>query len=136
MRRQGIDLEEHYVHESSPVRALVKELKVSDSGINQATLPRILRNLQKVKKKRVHNRDIREDNYKGGLLVDFGSSWTEPHCILDAMRPAEAMLCKDDDYGQFDIMAEDKHLQPTVRGLPNEGYCMKLRSWSVKIQSI
>ena len=115
---EEIDLNEGHFDGPSPgVRALVKELKASDSGVNQASLCRIPRDIHEMNRRGVYNQNTRAANYVGGELVDFESAMTEPHCILDGMGSIGATLRKGDDLGLFDNMVEEEGLERKVRAL-------------------
>ncbi|PHH91465.1 hypothetical protein CDD83_366 [Cordyceps sp. RAO-2017] len=109
-----------------PVRAMVKELACGESGVDAKSAGRILRDIRQLNRLKIYNRDIRKDNFRGGKLVDFGSSWTEPHCFLEADED-EAAETKAEDLVMFDEMVAMEALRTDVRALPNWQYCSKLR---------
>ncbi len=69
-------------------------------------------------------RDIREDNYRGGKLVDFSVAWTAPHIML-------SNILYDEEIGwelsSFDRMIKDSNISTWVRATPNKEYIRKLR---------
>ena len=66
-------------------RAIVKDLASPDIGVNQKSLKKILSGIVTLNRQQIYNMDIRLDNYREGKIVDFGSSWTEPHRLLDLL---------------------------------------------------
>jgi hypothetical protein len=111
------------------VRAIVKDLVLEDTGVNRRSLGKILRNIRTLNRLGIYNKDIRAENFKGGRLVDFGSSWTEPHCILSALDEEEARDSRLEDLVRFDEMVTEEGITTDVRAMPNLDYCQKLRSW-------
>ncbi|KAL2272081.1 hypothetical protein FJTKL_10989, partial [Diaporthe vaccinii] len=68
--------------EGSPVRALVKEYIERDLDLDLRTMNGMLKDIWFLNRHKCLNRDIKRDNYRDGLLVDFGCAWTEPHCLI------------------------------------------------------
>jgi hypothetical protein len=114
---------------ATEVRAIVKDVAPEDTGVNAKTLGMILRDLRFLNKLKIYNRDVRAENFRGGKLVDFGSSWTEPHCILECFNRENARDARGEDLVMFDDMIEDEEIKTEVRATPNTDYCRKLRSW-------
>ncbi|KAK3379014.1 kinetochore Sim4 complex subunit FTA2-domain-containing protein [Lasiosphaeria ovina] len=119
----------------SPARAVLKEFIDSEEdeaagAMDIAMLKTILKNIRALNREGILHRDIRPSNFKAGLLVDFGSAWTQPHCVVDAVpaHVAEDWRCLD--LCMFDQMVEDLGFTADdVRGMPNPDYLCKLRSW-------
>lgn len=59
---------------------------------------------------RIYNMDIRLGNYRDGKIVDFGSSWTAPHALLDALDDRGARVSKLADRVMFDEMVRDEEI--------------------------
>ncbi|KAJ4328225.1 hypothetical protein N0V84_001265 [Fusarium piperis] len=110
-------------------RAIVKDFVPGDSGVNDKSASKILRNIRALNREKIYNRDIRVDNFRNGQLVDFGSSWTEPHALMDALSARDVRGQKASDLALFDDMIEEEGIATKVRALPNSEYCSKLRSW-------
>ncbi|KAK2591286.1 hypothetical protein QQS21_011038 [Conoideocrella luteorostrata] len=91
-------------------RAIVKDIAPTDTGVNSDSLERILRNLTRLNKQGIYNMDIRKDNYCAGRLVDFGSSWTEPHMILDACNARQSYASRAADRAMFDEMVREEEI--------------------------
>lgn len=111
------------------VRAIVKDLALSHTSVNSRNVRAALERVRKLNELQIYNRDIRAENFVGGKLVDFGSSWTEPHVILNALEPDEAEDSRLEDLVMFDDMIEEEDIKtrPAVRALANVEYRKKLR---------
>ncbi|KAI8710492.1 hypothetical protein NCS52_01566300 [Fusarium sp. LHS14.1] len=118
LQSRDIDLEAHQVdpeyQRATPggyrPRAIVKDLASADPGVNQDNLYQILGDIVRLNSQRVFNMDIRLDNYRDGKLVDFGSSWTEPHILLDALDEEAADESRSADRTKFSQMLEDEKI--------------------------
>ena len=140
LEQSGIDLEEDCLDDDGgswspeptrrlrPVRAIVKELASQDSGVNSKTLAKILRDIKELNRLEIYNRDILKDNFKDGMLVDFRSSWTEPHCFMHSADKEEPREMRLGDLVMFDNMVELEGFKTRVRARPNWRYRSKLRS--------
>ncbi|KAI0899585.1 kinetochore Sim4 complex subunit FTA2-domain-containing protein [Annulohypoxylon nitens] len=117
--------------EGSPIRAIVKEYIEDETEFNQKNCEEMLKKLRRLNRWRIFHGDIRQGNYKNGLLVDFGSAWTEPHCIMKNVSKDTAEKWKEADMTKFDEMlkGEGIHLSKDMRVLPNLKYRKMLRSW-------
>lgn len=93
-------------------RAIVKDIASANAGVGEKNLSKILRGIWALNRLRIYNMDIRLDNYRDGRIVDFGSSWTEPHALLDALGDTAAEDSKLADRVMFDQMVRDE-------GIPN-----------------
>jgi hypothetical protein len=91
-----------------PLRAIVKKLGVGGTGVTARRQAKLCRDLQQLHKLRIFNRDVRADNYQDGLLVDFGSSITEPHIIFDAFEQHNKDYVYSMDVGQYKGMLDDE----------------------------
>lgn len=116
--------------EGSPVRVLVKEYIEDDIVIDVSIFTRILKGIKWLNRHGVLNHDIHLANFKGGLLVDFGSSWTrKPHCLWDNMPQQKLKALERTDLIKFQEMANAEGFGAKVRAIPNKAY-MKLRTES------
>ncbi|KAK3381760.1 kinetochore Sim4 complex subunit FTA2-domain-containing protein [Podospora didyma] len=145
LEEMGIDLWENYPEdheyraqaEGSPVRAIVKDFIETapdhdDNSLDLRTLKVILKNVRALNKHGILHRDIRAPNFKAGLLVDFGSAWTKPHCIMAVVPASVSEEWEWDDLADFDEMVEEEGFSlASVRALPNTSYLKRLRSWKV-----
>jgi len=140
LRGRNIDLEADQVdpeyQRSSPggyrPRAIVKDLASADPGVNQDNLYQILRDIVRLNSQRVFNMDIRLDNYRDGKLVDFGSSWTEPHILLDALDEEAADESRLADRTKFSQMVEDEKI-PNPKKIIIDVHRMRLRPRRVRV---
>jgi hypothetical protein len=137
LEKKGIDLWEFGPKDATrqevitnfPVRAIIKELVEDGPGVDRKTVRATLANIRELNKMKIYHRDVRAENFRGGLFLDFGSAWAEPHCILDAMNKREAEEERGGDLVLFDEMVESEQINTPVRALPNLDFRMKLRSW-------
>ncbi|KAI0110367.1 kinetochore Sim4 complex subunit FTA2-domain-containing protein [Nemania sp. FL0031] len=118
--------------EGSPVRAIVKEFVGGTSSLRLRTCKHMLKSLRLLNEYGLIVRDIKADNYKAGLLIDFGSAWTIPHCILEWAPKHVANAWGGVDPVRFDEMLQDHNMSFRLRALPNMKYQMKLRSWKLR----
>jgi hypothetical protein len=111
-------------------RAIVKEIASSDSGVNSKSIRKILSKVITMNKAGIYNMDIRIDNFRDGKIVDFGSSWTEPHALLDSLSQDAALESKIADRVMFDQMVEEEEIEN--RGEVKALHPMRLRSQSIR----
>ncbi|KAJ0129827.1 hypothetical protein V3481_019045 [Fusarium oxysporum f. sp. vasinfectum] len=107
-------------------RAIVKDLASSNSGITSTTIRKILSKVVLMNKAGIYNMDIRIGNFCDGQLVDFGSSWTEPHALLASLSREAAAESKLADRVMFDHMVENEELKNC--GEVKAIHSMRLRS--------
>ncbi|KAK7962470.1 uncharacterized protein PG986_003295 [Apiospora aurea] len=109
------------------VRAIVKDMAPESSGVTARSLTKVLRRVRALNRLNIFNRDIRLENFRGGLLVDFGSSWTKPHIVLDALGAVDKRDSLLEDLVMFDDMVAEGDIKTRLKALPNLEYCEKLR---------
>lgn len=111
------------------VRAIVKDLASNNPGVETKKLKTVLARIKALNKHQIYNRDIRLDNFRDGQLVDFGTSWTEPHALLDALDEQAASGFRLADKVQFDRMLTDEEIQNPewIRAMTNRVYRKRLR---------
>ncbi len=122
--------------QKAPVRCLVKEYIESEVSFSREMIPKMLRNLKFLHKYGIVHRDIRETNYREGLLVDFSTALTVPHYLLDVKlgynQLEEIYDYEVEDGYAFDNMIDewsaDNGIQIWQRFLPNFRYRKCLRS--------
>ncbi|KAI1348658.1 kinetochore Sim4 complex subunit FTA2-domain-containing protein [Xylaria sp. FL0043] len=119
--------------EGSPVRAIVKELIASDPVVDEKLLHKMLKGIKWINKHNVLVGDVRLDNYKGGVLVDFGMAWTKPHCRWAALPDFQKKDVHRLDEIQFQEMLDDMGLEDNIRSTPNSDYKEKLRKSKIKL---
>ncbi|RTE75437.1 hypothetical protein BHE90_010098 [Fusarium euwallaceae] len=91
-------------------RAIVKDLASADPSIDQDNLKQIIGDIARLNSQPIFNMDIRLDNYRDGKLVGFGSSWTEPHILLDALDDKAADESRLADRTKFGQMLKDEKI--------------------------
>ncbi|KAK8016218.1 hypothetical protein PG993_014407 [Apiospora rasikravindrae] len=109
------------------VRAIVKDMAPETSGVATRSLTKVLRKVRALNQLDIFNRDIRLENFRGGLLVDFGSSWTKPHIVLDALGAVDKRDSLLEDLVMFDDMIAEENIKTRLKALPNLEYREKLR---------
>ncbi|RFU28936.1 hypothetical protein B7463_g7382, partial [Scytalidium lignicola] len=110
-------------------RAIVKDLASSETGVNEKSLRKILRDITMLNRQQIYNMDIRLDNYRDGQIVDFGSSWTEPHSLLNALDDREAYDSKLADRVMFDQMVRDEDI-------PNPKNILAMHRMTLRSQNV
>lgn len=100
-----------------PIRALVKEFIPSEEPLDlkKRSVRRMVSDLRKLHGIGVHPRDVRARNYRGGLLVDFGSALTEPSCVLNVLPEWQVKAEKEGDLEAFDKMIKELGIRTSVR---------------------
>jgi len=113
-----------------PFRALVKDLVETDPEITDKLLKSMLRELRALHSLKVYVMDISWQNYKGGHLVDFSSSFTEPHCMFrrDVRARFEIGQFRNQDFYDFDEMVKELGIQTTAKARKDEETMAKLRT--------
>ncbi|KAI8396401.1 hypothetical protein FOFC_20949 [Fusarium oxysporum] len=107
-------------------RAIVKDLASSNSGITSKSIRKILSGVVSMNKAGIYNMNIRTGNFCDGQLVDFGSSWTEPHTLLASLNREAAVEARLADRVMFDHMVENAELEN--RGEVKAIHSMQLRA--------
>ncbi|KAI1198648.1 kinetochore Sim4 complex subunit FTA2-domain-containing protein [Nemania serpens] len=123
LEKDGVDLGSRTISkelrppsfDTNLVRAIVKDFEPRPSGLNSNNVRQALRRLKRLNEIQVYNRDIRGENFRGGYLIDFGSSQTEPHCLLDTLNEDEAEAKKEEDMIMFDEAVIEDKVKTTVR---------------------
>ncbi|KAI1181438.1 kinetochore Sim4 complex subunit FTA2-domain-containing protein [Nemania serpens] len=122
-RKEGIDLGTNVIDKGLRralggdlrARAIVKDLETGDSGLNKDNIGQAWRNVSLLNSLGIYNRDVRADNFMNRRIVDFGSSWTEPHVILDAADVDEAREQRLIDCSKFDEMTEVEGIKTSLK---------------------
>ncbi|KAH6969280.1 kinetochore Sim4 complex subunit FTA2-domain-containing protein [Fusarium avenaceum] len=92
-------------------RAIVKDIASANTGVSSTSVRRILKRVVSMNMAGIYNMDIRIDNFRDGKLVDFGSSWTEPHVLLNSLNPEAALESKIADRVMFEQMVEEEEIE-------------------------
>lgn len=96
-------------------RAIVKDLETGDSGLNKNNIGQAWRNISLLNSLGIYNRVVRADNFMNCRIIDFGSSWTEPHVILDSADVDEAREQRLIDCSKFDKMMEMEGIKTRLK---------------------
>lgn len=135
----------------TPLRALLKDWVEEGTGrFEPGMVRKMMRELKSMHSVGIMNRDIKENNYLGGKLFDFGLAWTVPHERVTTLQ--ESVAANDEDAAKsrkeldfelgcdedsFDLMVDEWNLwnekktgfRIWQRFLPNFDYYSALRSW-------
>jgi hypothetical protein len=65
----------------------------------------------------IYNRDVRADNFRDGLLVDFGSSVTGPDIILQKFDEDKLRETSLEDGAMFEDMLDNENIPRKVDAL-------------------
>ncbi|KAJ3562994.1 hypothetical protein NPX13_g8354 [Xylaria arbuscula] len=81
----------------SPVRALVKEYIEEDVDLEERALKTMLKGVKLMNRNKILINDVHARNFRAGYLLDFGLSWTQPHCLWNnfSRQRMEAFLKAD-----------------------------------------
>lgn len=93
------------------------------------------KDLRRINKMGIYNRDIKESNYKGGLLIDFSSAMTMPHYIFQTRPQWQVDRIKRLDLLDFDEMVKVSNIKTWERATRNREYLQKLRPRPAEVQS-
>ncbi|KAI1121638.1 kinetochore Sim4 complex subunit FTA2-domain-containing protein [Nemania abortiva] len=93
--------------EGSPARALVKEYIEEDVTMDERTVKRIAKSIKWMNRNKILVVDILPRNFKGGYLLDFGTSWTWPHCIWRYIPPHRMRSLVTIDIVRLEELVED-----------------------------
>lgn len=117
---------------SRPIRSIVKKLASSDPGITYKTIKTIRKDIQDLNGLEVYNTDIRKHNFCDGKLVDFGSSMTEPHCLITPENRFLSKQSRDGDMGMLEDVVDEAGILVQWRRSENQEYKRKLRNTSIR----
>ncbi|KAI0110421.1 kinetochore Sim4 complex subunit FTA2-domain-containing protein [Nemania sp. FL0031] len=93
--------------EGSPARALVKEYIEDDAQIDKRAVKRMATAIKWMNRNNILIADIHPRNFKNGYILDFGSSWTKPHCLWQRMSRQKLPALLRIDSVRFKEMVED-----------------------------
>ncbi|KAI0533325.1 kinetochore Sim4 complex subunit FTA2-domain-containing protein [Xylaria digitata] len=129
LRKEGIDSDQQLLdrelHESlggdTRVRAIVKQFERKPIKVHAGNIRRAWRNVYLLNDSlKLYKMDIKADNFIGYKLVDFGTSWTEPHILLDCLEEARekmAKVFKLKDRVNFEGMIEEEDIKTRLQVL-------------------
>lgn len=125
LHNADVEYQEDAIWAGKP-RAIIKALAPAETGVCEKSLPKILSRIARLNNHGIWSQDIRKDNFRDGRLIDFGSSWTAPHKLLDALQGValkERLLV---DRSMFDQMVRDEEI-PNPKNI-KAIHSMRLRS--------
>lgn len=103
-------------HGEIPVRALVKRYVPEPSfALKTRSVKRMMQDLKTLHDHGLYPIDIRVENYRAGLLVDFGMALTTPSCVLDAVPEIVSNRERGRGQGAFDRMIRGEEIKTRVR---------------------
>ena len=115
----------------------MKDFIPEDSYFSKRMIPKMIQNLKTLYQQKICVFDIKEDNYRNGVLVGLSQAWTLPYLMLD---PSSGLRPEEDIHGDiespaayFNGMIDDWNEYGTgtdqvwVRFLPNNLYRVRLR---------
>ena len=92
-----------------PLRALVKKLVKTEGMVSNPE--KMLKDLKQLRELGIYQRDIRAENYKNGLLVDFSVAWTEPHWELSFWKGTQLKVRKNNELFEFNEMMKTEGIE-------------------------
>ncbi|GAW14442.1 hypothetical protein ANO14919_038450 [Xylariales sp. No.14919] len=129
LEEEGIDLNQWVLDRElrealggdTRVRAIVKQLEKGPTKIHAGNIRRAWRSVCLLNDSlKLYNMDIKADNFIGHKLVDFGSSWTEPHKLLDYLEEDRENMAKAfrlKDRVNFEDMIEEEEIRTRLQVL-------------------
>ncbi|KAI0117889.1 kinetochore Sim4 complex subunit FTA2-domain-containing protein [Nemania sp. FL0031] len=127
LEEQGIDLDHQLLDPElrealsgdTRIRAIVKQFGKGPGHVHAGNIRRAWRSVYFLNNYlKIYNMDIKADNFIGYRLVDFGSSWTEPHKLLDYLGGIREDLAKANRYRDtvnFQDMIEEEGIPTRLR---------------------
>ncbi|KAJ4294281.1 hypothetical protein N0V90_007971 [Kalmusia sp. IMI 367209] len=124
-----LDVQRYEKDIGAPLRALVKQY-IPTEPINPKirSVKRMLRDLRMMHQNGVYPIDIRAENYREGLLVDFGMALTEPSCVLRVVDEDIAEHERGRGLGAFDRMIRKAGIKTQVRATTGSGWKHRTRA--------
>ncbi|KAF2442148.1 hypothetical protein P171DRAFT_62301 [Karstenula rhodostoma CBS 690.94] len=118
--------------EGTELRALVKRYsphKHIDPKKRPVKL--MLRDLEIMHENGLYPIDIHAENYREGLLVDFGMALTEPSCVLNVVDDYVADQERGRGLGAFDDMIKDAGIKTKIRAANGPGWRNRTRAGTI-----
>ncbi|KAI1188842.1 kinetochore Sim4 complex subunit FTA2-domain-containing protein [Nemania serpens] len=100
----------------SPVRALVKEYIGEEIDLDERTCKKMLAGVKWMNRNKILINDVRAQNFKGGYMLDFGLSWTQPHCLWQNTSRQRLKAILMADISMFEEMTEELGVGPRRSG--------------------
>lgn len=112
-----------------PLRTIVKDFVPEDTIWSPKVARKVLRDLKRMREHGVYAMDIKPDNFKAGLLVDFSIAMTLPHFLFDIKPKHMVRRYKNEDLIDFDVMVRELGIRTSIRAFGNLNTRKKLRSY-------
>ncbi|KAJ8131081.1 hypothetical protein O1611_g2544 [Lasiodiplodia mahajangana] len=137
LKDSGVDLEPEVIDSDLHgalggdlrIRAIVKDLERNPKELNAKNIRRALRSVYLLNDTlKIYNMDIKADNFIGHRLVDFGSSWTEPHALLNYFQKTAKHIAQSyrlRDKVNFEDMIENAEIPTRLRVIPNSSHQLR-----------
>src|SRR5438034_4780380 len=69
-------------HQGQPLRGIVKD-SISETAPFQTNMIRKMKHdILELNKMGIYVKDVRPENYRNGVLLDFSVAWTRPHILI------------------------------------------------------
>ncbi|KAF2971659.1 hypothetical protein GQX73_g1889 [Xylaria multiplex] len=112
------------------VRAIVKHVHEGPKSLHAGNIRRAWANVRLLNNSlKIYNMDIKANNFIGFRLVDFGSSWTEPHAILQYLEDKEggvpAKYVTGNDKRHFDDMIAKEQIPTRLKATHRPRYQLR-----------
>ncbi|KAF2971391.1 hypothetical protein GQX73_g2188 [Xylaria multiplex] len=139
LKKEGIHLEQQLLDRElrealggdTRVRAIVKQFEKSPRKVDAGNIRRAWRSVYLLNKSlKLYNMDIKADNFIGHKLVDFGTSWTVPHKLLDHLEEVAENMAKafrSKDTVNFEEMIQDEVIQTRLKVLAKSTHQLRSR---------
>lgn len=112
-----------------PLRAIVKDFAPGDNTWSPKGVRKMLKDLKRIREQGLYVMDIKADNYKEGLLVDFSIAMTLPHFLFEIKPRHMVRGYMNQDLLGFDEMVEEQKVKTPLRAFRNMETMKKLRSY-------
>ncbi|GAP91407.1 hypothetical protein SAMD00023353_6300530 [Rosellinia necatrix] len=111
------------------IRAIVKHFDDGPREINKGNIRQAWAGIRLMNHSlKIYNMHIGSDNFIGHRLVDFSTSWTEPHEILrylDDADPESGRKIRSADAEDFDYMIRAERIQTRLQVLPTSRHQLR-----------
>ncbi|KAJ2980009.1 hypothetical protein NUW58_g7058 [Xylaria curta] len=111
------------------VRAIVKHLDESPEPLHAGNIGRAWESVRLLNNYlKIYNMDIKANNFIGFRLADFGSSWTEPHEILQYLDKEGKDIANQKrgrDTQNFNDMIEEEQIPTRLRVVPTSRHQLR-----------
>lgn len=124
-----LDFQRYRAEVGTPLRALVKEYNPHEPiNPKKRSVKTMLRNLEIMHANGLYPIDIRAENYREGLLVDFGMALTVPSCVLRVVDEDIANHERGRGLLAFDNMIKEAGIKTKIRAANGPGWRNRTRA--------